>query len=176
MSESSRGLALLDPAPTQGTRRADRQGSEWRADVQGLRALAVLLVVAFHAGLDLPGGFVGVDVFFVLSGFVITTLLLTELDGSGHVRLRTFYARRARRLLPALAVTVVVVVVAGLVLLSPLGPRRQTAATGAAASVFAANIQLSNASTGYFDVAPDANALLHIGRCRSRSSSTSCSR
>jgi peptidoglycan/LPS O-acetylase OafA/YrhL len=140
--------------------RAHRSPS-WRSDIQGLRALAVLLVVAFHAGLDLPGGYVGVDVFFVISGFVITTLLLAELSAGDRVRLRTFYARRARRLLPALAVTIVATVLVGMVLLSPLGPRRQTAATGAAASVFAANVQLAGATSGYFDVAPEANALLH---------------
>jgi peptidoglycan/LPS O-acetylase OafA/YrhL len=81
-----------------------------RADVQGLRALAVLLVVADHAGVELvAGGFVGVDVFFVLSGFLITSLLAREVATRGHVSIAGFYARRARRILPAATVTVLVV-------------------------------------------------------------------
>ena len=78
-------------------------GTSRRADIQGLRALAVLLVVAFHAGLPVPGGFMGVDVFFAISGFVITTMLLSELESSGGIDFPRFYLRRARRLLPALA-------------------------------------------------------------------------
>jgi len=75
-----------------------------RADIQGLRGLAVILVVLFHSGLSTPGGFVGVDVFFVISGFVITRLLWGELRSTGRLDLPAFYARRVRRLLPALAV------------------------------------------------------------------------
>jgi len=74
-----------------------------RADIQGLRAVAVLLVVAFHAGLPVPGGFSGVDVFFAISGFVITGTLLRELTSAGRIDLPRFYVRRIRRLLPALA-------------------------------------------------------------------------
>jgi peptidoglycan/LPS O-acetylase OafA/YrhL len=70
--------------------------------LDGLRGLAVLLVMIFHFGLPLPEGGIGVDVFFALSGFLITTLLLTERDGTGTISFRQFYARRARRLLPAL--------------------------------------------------------------------------
>ena len=72
----------------------------FRADIEGLRALAVLLVLAYHARLPmLAGGFIGVDVFFVLSGFLITGLLMRELADTGTVSLPAFYARRARRLL-----------------------------------------------------------------------------
>jgi hypothetical protein len=78
-------------------------GTPHRADIQGLRALAVLLVVAFYAGLPVPGGFMGVDVFFAISGFVITTMLLSELESSRGIDFPRFYLRRARRLLPALA-------------------------------------------------------------------------
>lgn len=78
--------------------------------LDGVRALAVLGVLAFHGGVSwLPGGFLGVDAFFVLSGFLITTLLIDEWQGSGTVRLRAFWARRARRLLPALFAVLVVV-------------------------------------------------------------------
>ena len=70
------------------------QGSGYRADVQGLRAVAVLLVLTFHAGLPVVGGFLGVDVFFVISGFVITSMLLHEWHTYGRIRLATFWRRR----------------------------------------------------------------------------------
>jgi peptidoglycan/LPS O-acetylase OafA/YrhL len=82
----------------------------FRPDIEGLRALAVGLVIAFHAELPfLRGGFVGVDVFFVLSGYLITSLLMQEISSSGTVNFARFYARRARRLLPA-PITMVFVV------------------------------------------------------------------
>ena len=64
------------------------------------------MVVGYHAGLPIPGGFVGVDVFFVISGFVITAMLVREIEQSGKIRLGTFYVRRFKRLIPALAVMV----------------------------------------------------------------------
>ncbi|MEU8238804.1 acyltransferase family protein [Actinoplanes missouriensis] len=80
----------------------------FRPDIEGMRAIAVTLVVLSHAGVAaLAGGYVGVDVFFVISGFLITTLLLKELDRTGTVSLTSFYARRAVRLLPASAVVLV---------------------------------------------------------------------
>ena len=81
--------------------------SKFRDDIQGLRGIAVLLVVIYHSGIGLPGGFIGVDMFFVISGFVITQLLVRELDQTGAISFRNFYARRARRLLPALGVVTV---------------------------------------------------------------------
>lgn len=84
---------------------ASKQTRRFRGDVEGLRAVAVGLVLLYHAGLPLvPGGFVGVDVFFVISGFLITGLLLKELERTGRISLSGFYARRAKRLLPAVAV------------------------------------------------------------------------
>ncbi len=79
--------------------------SSFRPDVEGLRAIAVLLVIAFHAGLPVSGGYVGVDVFFVISGFLITGLLLREAEANGRISFVNFYARRARRLLPAASTT-----------------------------------------------------------------------
>src|SRR2546423_14907705 len=77
----------------------------FRTDIEGLRGVAILLVVLFHAGVPgLAGGFVGVDVFFVLSGFFITGLLVTEFSDTGDVDLSEFYGRRALRLLPPLLV------------------------------------------------------------------------
>lgn len=86
-----------------------QEHARFRKDVEGLRAVAVLLVMLYHAGLALPrGGFIGVDVFFVVSGFVITAGLLRELDSTGRISLMTFYGRRAKRLLPAAGVVLVV--------------------------------------------------------------------
>src|SRR5689334_1921870 len=81
--------------------------------LDGIRAIAVLLVLAEHGGVPgVPGGFLGVDVFFVLSGFLITSLLLDELGRTGRISLRDFWVRRARRLLPALLIAVAAVLVA----------------------------------------------------------------
>ncbi len=93
----------------------------FRTDIEGLRAVAVLLVVWFHADLPgLPGGFVGVDVFFVISGFLIAGLLWREAGRTGTVSLRQFWGARARRLLPASATVGVVTLVVSVLLLSPL--------------------------------------------------------
>src|ERR1700722_15755057 len=79
-----------------------KEKRKFRPDVQGLRALAVLLVVLFHAGSSLvSGGYVGVDVFFVISGFVITGVLLRERSSSGRTSLLIFFGSRCRRIIPA---------------------------------------------------------------------------
>src|SRR5919112_5694547 len=101
-----------------------RPSSRHRTDIQGLRAIAVLLVALHHAGVRLlPGGYVGVDVFFVLSGFLITGLLLAEARDTGSVSLVDFYLRRARRILPAAALTLLVTDVAAFFLLNFLRAR-----------------------------------------------------
>ncbi len=88
------------------------RGSAGIPALDGIRALAVALVLADHGGIPgVPGGFIGVDVFFVLSGFLITSLLLDELGRTGAIDLPGFWVRRARRLLPALIVMVMAVVV-----------------------------------------------------------------
>ncbi len=95
---SLEALTRPDVAPARTRRR--RRG-RFRADIEGLRAVAVVLVVAFHAGVGVVGGgFVGVDVFFVLSGFLITGLLVDEIARTGTISIGDFYARRVRRLLP----------------------------------------------------------------------------
>ena len=136
--------------------------SKRRADIQGLRAVAVAMVVAYHAGIPPTGGYIGVDVFFVISGFVVGGALLRELRRGSGLGFRSFYARRVRRLLPALALLTTVVAAASTLLLSPLTTQRSTARTGIAASLFAANIQLASVpKAGYFGVASSTNALLH---------------
>ncbi|WP_436846344.1 acyltransferase family protein, partial [Streptomyces shenzhenensis] len=84
-------------------------GHALRLDIQGLRAVAVVLVVLSHAGVSqVSGGYVGVDVFFVMSGFLIASLLLRELATRGRVSVRSFYARRALRLLPVSSLVIAV--------------------------------------------------------------------
>ena len=93
----------------------------FRPDIQGLRAIAVILVVLFHAGVEtLSGGYVGVDVFFVISGFLITTHLLESLERDGRIRFGRFYARRARRILPAALLVAALTLLASWIWLSPL--------------------------------------------------------
>ena len=106
------------------TRRADLPlpaRSAHRPEIDGLRALAVLAVVAYHAEVPwLPGGFVGVDVFFVISGYLITGLLVREVETRGRLSVAGFYGRRARRLLPVAALVSVATVAVGWWVLSPL--------------------------------------------------------
>ncbi|MGY0538766.1 acyltransferase family protein [Nocardioides sp. YJ-D4] len=126
-------------------------GSNWRADVQGLRAVAVGLVIAGHAGLSgFEGGFVGVDVFFVLSGFLITTLLLRETDRSSRVSISQFYARRARRILPAATATMLVVLTYSAIVL-PQTRTDQIAGDAGWAAVFLANVHFAKEAVDYFN-------------------------
>ncbi len=132
-----------------------------RDDIQGLRAIAVGTVVAFHAGLPIPGGFLGVDVFFVISGFVITAMLGREWAKNKTVRFSTFYARRFRRLTPALALLVVGVVALSAFIASPMGDQQVTAKTGIGALLLSANIVIAKTTGGYFDAPAAANPLLN---------------
>lgn len=120
----------------------------------------MLLVVAYHANLGVSGGFTGVDVFFVISGFVITTSLHTELLATGRISLSAFYTRRVKRLLPALA-TMIAVVALLATFANPVGSQRSTALTGIWASGFAANAFLYRLAAGYFDVSGTLDPLLH---------------
>ncbi len=147
--------------PTAGRHASPRTRPVRRLDVQGLRAVAVLLVVAYHAGLPMPGGFVGVDVFFVISGFVIISLIHTEIVATSRLDFAGFYARRVRRILPALALVTVLTVVAAWAWLSPLGTQQITAQTAIGASLFVANWTIRASSGNYFDEAAETNPLLH---------------
>jgi peptidoglycan/LPS O-acetylase OafA/YrhL len=96
-------------------------GIPFLPDIEGLRAVAVMLVVLYHAGLPfLPGRLIGVDIFFVVSGYLITSLLSKEAEIFGGINLVHFYARRARRLLPAATVVAVAVCLVEAILDSPL--------------------------------------------------------
>jgi peptidoglycan/LPS O-acetylase OafA/YrhL len=126
-----------------------------RRDLQGVRALAVLLVALNHAQVPfLRGGYVGVDVFFVLSGYFITGLLLREGLGGGHISIPKFYARRARRILPAAALTLALTSIAVFVVYDLMrADFLQTESTlldSLAASLFYANIHFASNATNYF--------------------------
>src|SRR5262245_17307580 len=115
-----------------------------RGDIQGLRAVAIILVVLTHGGVRaVPGGFVGVDVFFVVSGFLITGLLLTEARATGSVSLVDFYVRRARRILPAAALTYVVTDAAAVFLLNFVRAR-DAVQDSVYAAAFSANFRFAD--------------------------------
>jgi peptidoglycan/LPS O-acetylase OafA/YrhL len=134
-------------------------GFSYRPDIDGLRALAILPVVLFHAGLSLfSGGFVGVDVFFVISGFLITGLLVGELQ-RGTFSIFDFYRRRIRRLLPSLAVVLAVTLAVGLVIMTP-EDYAKLLNTSAYTLVFGSNFHFAKMG-GYFDDQITAAALLH---------------
>ncbi|MBT2485402.1 MULTISPECIES: acyltransferase family protein [unclassified Microbacterium] len=106
-------------------RTAAATGRAFRADIQGLRAIAVGLVLLYHAGVPLiTGGYVGVDVFFVISGFLISTHLLESLQRDGRIRFADFYARRIRRILPASLTVAVLTVIAAVIFYPPLALER----------------------------------------------------
>ncbi len=138
------------------------RGSTFRADIEGLRAVAVVLVLLYHAGVPgFVGGFVGVDVFFVISGFLITGLIVREIGETGRISLTSFYARRARRLLPAAFVVVLVTVAASALVLPPLRVP-DVAADGAAAALYVSNVRFAAQATDYLQAELDPSPLLHF--------------
>ncbi|SEC15544.1 Peptidoglycan/LPS O-acetylase OafA/YrhL, contains acyltransferase and SGNH-hydrolase domains [Paramicrobacterium humi] len=135
--------------------------TEVRTDIQGLRAIAVSLVVVFHlAPAVLPGGYVGVDVFFVISGFLITAHLLREMASSGRVNLPRFWARRARRLLPA-ALLVLVVTVVAVWVLAPTGFVPGFLAQVAASAVYVQNWALADQAVDYMAAEAQVSPVQH---------------
>jgi peptidoglycan/LPS O-acetylase OafA/YrhL len=133
----------------------------FRPDIEGLRAVAVLAVVLFHAALPgLSGGFVGVDVFFVISGFLITGMLWRELESTGTIRLSRFYAARARRLLPA-AILVVVATAAGVAWLLPPLQARSVLGDGVASALYVGNYRFAVQGTDYLAADAPPSAFQH---------------
>jgi peptidoglycan/LPS O-acetylase OafA/YrhL len=146
------------------TKHPDEAGSgrRFRPDIEGLRAIAIVAVLLCHAGVPfLAGGYVGVDVFFVISGFLITRLLLAELDRTGTISLRGFYARRAKRLLPLSAVLLATVGVLSMILLSPL---RNTEVAGdiVSSALYVANWHFAAQSVDYFAQGLEPSPVLHL--------------
>ena len=148
----------LPLASSAGARRRDG----YRPHLDGVRAVAVLLVILFHLGYDwIPGGFIGVDVFFVLSGYLITGLLVDELARSGRIDLSRFYARRVRRLLPAAVLVVLVVIAATKGLLD----RVEQASAGGDATfsvLYSANWHFGMGDGDYFAPGDVRSPLLHF--------------
>ncbi|CAL9505352.1 hypothetical protein SUDANB145_03506 [Streptomyces sp. enrichment culture] len=141
--------AEVRTAPTGGTAAPPRRHPAPRPDIQGLRAVAVGLVVLSHAGVaGVAGGYVGVDVFFVISGFLITSLLLRELTATGRVSLRAFYARRALRLLPASALVIVTTLAGAWLFLSP-ARFAEYAGDALGSALYTVNFRLAAAGTDY---------------------------
>ena len=136
--------------------------SRFRGDIQGLRGIAVLLVLLFHASVPgFKGGFVGVDIFFVLSGYLITGNLLREVKSTGQIRFREFYARRIRRLLPASVLVLFVTLVAVAIWFPPL------LLPGAAVDISSAGLYVSNMdfairATDYFSNSTIPSPVLHF--------------
>lgn len=121
----------------------------FRPDIEGLRAIAVIAVVLYHAGIPgVAGGYIGVDVFFVISGFLITGLLWREVTTTNTVALGRFYAARARRLLPAAATVGVVTAIAAAVVLPPLQARR-VLVDGIASALYVGNYRFVGQGTDY---------------------------
>ena len=143
---------LSGVAHSKSSGRGDKDG--FRPDIEGLRGIAVSLVVLFHAGLlsqsgtQLGGGFIGVDLFFVVSGYLITGLLVRERERTGKISMSRFYARRVRRILPAAMVVLVVTFVAASSLIT-LVDRPSDMQDGASAALSIANIRFA-LTTDYF--------------------------
>ena len=140
---------------------AGNRSSGFRPDIEGLRGIAVLLVVAYHCGI--PGfsqGFIGVDVFFVLSGYLITGLLVAEVEKTSRLSLLQFYARRVRRLLPASALTLSATLLVGAIVLAP---QEITFAgrAGRATAVYMSNMFFVTNAGDYFAPQAVTSPLLH---------------
>ena len=134
--------------------------NHYRPDIDGLRAIAVLSVVIFHAFPEyLGGGFIGVDVFFVISGFLITSLILRE-QKEQRFSLKHFYAKRIRRIFPALSLVLGFGLVAGWICLNFMEYKQLTKHTGSSA-IFITNFMLLR-EAGYFDNAADTKPMLHL--------------
>lgn len=137
---------------------AKSHGLKYRPDIDGLRAIAVSAVVAFHAGLGVRGGFTGVDIFFVISGYLIGSLVYRDV-ARGRFRLSEFYSRRVKRILPALFGVLIFTYIIALLLLSP-DELRIFAPTAIAAILSGANLWFWHATGNYFAQKADLNPLL----------------
>ncbi|MFJ5866678.1 acyltransferase family protein [Streptomyces parvus] len=154
--------ATVTPGRPAGESGPSPHRAAFRPDIEGLRAVAVLAVLAFHAQIPgTAGGFVGVDVFFVISGYLITGLLVREAITTGRIRLGDFFSRRARRLLPSAAVVLAAVAVAGAWLTVPL-LRTDLEHDVLAAALSVANWRFVSQQTDYLAAGHDQSPLLHF--------------
>lgn len=150
------GLAAVPAGAAGGSKH------HFRPDIQGLRAIAVLLVLVYHVWPDiLPGGFIGVDVFFVISGFLITSLLKRELELHGRIGFAAFYARRVKRLLPA-ALVVLAAILIGTLLFLPVTNWRSASHEVAAAALYVENWWLVHQAVDYLALDGAASPVQHF--------------
>lgn len=139
----------------------DETNLQFRGDIQGLRAVGILLVVAAHAKVPwLAGGFVGVDVFFVLSGYLISGLLIREIETTRRLDFAGFYARRLRRLLPALLLMLIVTCALGRLLIAP-SEQAEQARSAAYAALWLSNFFFAFSHIDYFSSGAETNLFLH---------------
>jgi peptidoglycan/LPS O-acetylase OafA/YrhL len=148
------------PAERAGDRAAAGAQRQFRPDIEGLRAVAVIAVVLSHASLGVPGGYVGVDVFFVISGFLITRQLLQEADRRGRFSFARFYARRARRIVPA-ATVVTIATLIGAYLWAPPLRVGAIARDALSAALFGVNWRLAAEGTNYFQASAPPSPFQH---------------
>jgi len=134
--------------------------SGFRSDIQGLRAIAVILVLLFHFETQIKGGYLGVDIFFVISGFVIASSTLREIDRTQIFSWKNFLRRRVRRLLPGIATVSLITVLASVFLMSPFGPQQTTSQMLIGAATYTSNFLLM--SRNYFSLDPKSNPLMHF--------------
>ena len=155
-------LVAADEQLSESTEEPVSGGAVYRPALDGLRAVAVYLVVLFHAGSSwFSGGYIGVDVFFVLSGFLVTQLLLRDITGRGQIGFGRFYARRFRRLLPA---AFVALIVTAIVFTAIASPAEVLAAAGSfkAAFLYVTNWYFIHQAAGYFGANITANPVLQF--------------
>jgi peptidoglycan/LPS O-acetylase OafA/YrhL len=132
-----------------------------RRDIQGLRAVAVLAVIFYHFEI-ISGGFVGVDIFFVVSGFVITNLIVREAETKGTFKILSFFSRRIRRIIPALSFVTFTVLLGSILLESPSGAQQNTLKVALAGLLFTANFMIPQLEGNYFQAVLGENPLLHL--------------
>ena len=144
------------------TKPPDQHERTFRPDIEGLRAIAVGTVLIYHAGLPFfHGGFIGVDVFFVISGFLITGLLVAEIERTGRLSIAGFYARRIKRLLPATMVVLLTTVALSWMFLSPLR-RLSTSGDVAASALYVINWRLAGQAVDYLAQGEDPSPVQHF--------------
>ena len=142
---------------------SSKSRAEYRPDIDGIRGAAAIMVMGFHAKVPgFEGAYIGLDLFFVVSGYVITGLLWHEYEKTGGIKWGAFYARRARRLIPAKATMLIGVLILSYFVMSPTGSQQETARSAVAAAGFVSNIFFWQASDiDYFGHAPGTGVLLH---------------
>jgi peptidoglycan/LPS O-acetylase OafA/YrhL len=155
-------METVGPQPQHlAARGAAARHTPFRHDIEGLRALAVILVVGFHAGVPhVSGGFVGVDVFFVISGYLITALLTSELSRTGTINVPEFFARRMRRLLPAVSVVLIASLTLSFIVLPPIRTI-QVSTSARAAAGYVSNLHFLALASDYFSGDVRENPILH---------------